>query len=526
MASDANPHGWMTARSRAVSSGRRPGKTLLATLFAVLLGVVPARGETISLPAGVVVQHDGAGGLSVIEGKDVLLRCELRWLSATDTSPAGTALTVDAGATLRGVETDGAQLSTADLGGGRVLLLGAKMRHWPYFHVDDIAFVDAALRVEDEAAPQGTVALGIESARPWELRHVRHRPHVGVGRAPWVEFDLLESVFERADGDRLYLGIVRLDRRAAVMLADDRGLMWEAGTPATWPLALIAARTRSSLEHLAGQALLTYDRAGAADTTDAMWKVPPLCGRCRDPRIEELRAELRVREGMLQLELKMRDNEAVDSVSPEGLRVEGVPFARFFQRARGKDAEYAIALTDPAAKRLADAAARGTLDVEVWTCAEVGVRPQRVDLVVEATVAEAMAQARTSRESPLEVLPSYLSPSLVSSWPNPFRGETTIEVTVPSTLGEAFELDEKALARVSPDEPVPFGTAPTVRVRVYNVSGQLVQMLSEEVRSTGQFSVQWNGTDAQGQVVAAGAYYVNVEMGDWSVTRRVLRLAP
>ena len=42
----------------------------------------------------------------------------------------------------------------------------------------------------------------------------------------------------------------------------------------------------------------------------------------------------------------------------------------------------------------------------------------------------------------------------------------------------------------------------------------------------GEHAVTWDGTDEQGMPVAAGAYYVNVEMGEFRVTRRVLRLKP
>ena len=98
--------------------------------------------------------------------------------------------------------------------------------------------------------------------------------------------------------------------------------------------------------------------------------------------------------------------------------------------------------------------------------------------------------------------------------------------SVPATMGEAFELDEDLRRQVDVKAAPPFGGSPVVRVRVYNVGGQLVQLLSEEVHGPGRFAVSWDGQDLQGRPVAAGAYYVNVEMGDWTVTKRVLRLKP
>ena len=58
------------------------------------------------------------------------------------------------------------------------------------------------------------------------------------------------------------------------------------------------------------------------------------------------------------------------------------------------------------------------------------------------------------------------------------------------------------------------------------MGGQLIQLLERDTHGTGRFSIRWDGRDLQGRTVAAGAYYVNVTMDDWSVTKRVLRLKP
>jgi len=63
-----------------------------------------------------------------------------------------------------------------------------------------------------------------------------------------------------------------------------------------------------------------------------------------------------------------------------------------------------------------------------------------------------------------------------------------------------------------------------VQVKVYNVSGQLVNVLDQSPRTAGRFTVSWNGQDLQGRPVASGAYYIHVAMEEWSVTRRVLLL--
>ena len=525
-----------------------PLRSVLLLLLLLLVGLVAipafpdvalARGEQgevedgrVDLPAGARLEHDGAGGFRLVRPAEAtasgdpeeLLSFDLRWLGARMVSPEGSSLAAGAGAE-RVVADDGASVARPTLPGLEDSLLEVTLRHWPYFHVDDIVFVDAVLRRPDGGAPMGAVALGVRSEHPWQLRRLRQRPHLSVGRAPWAEFDLLQARFQQTDGSRLYVGIVRLDRRRASTPENEAGVVYEAGTPATWPLAVVVARTRSSLEYLAGQALLTYDHAGDALLPEEYWNVPPLCGRCRDPHLEEFRVELRAEDGSLRVETEIRSDERVDHDSPEGLRIDGLPLGPHLGSSGAQGAVYAIPLTSPVAEDLLRSALDGQLDVEVWMDAGLAVVPEHVEVIVDAGTLDALRTVRAEEEVE-EELPSYLSPALLTSWPNPFRGETTIEVEVPRTLGEAFELDAALAARLDPDGPPPFGESPSVRVRVYNVGGQLVRTLYEEVRGAGRFSVQWNGNDVQGRPVAAGAYYVNVEMGDWSVTKRVLRLAP
>jgi hypothetical protein len=398
--------------------------------------------------------------------------------------------------------------------------LHVRTRHWRYFHVDPVAFVDARMVGPHGAEPAGAAGLSVRAPGGWTRRTVTTRPHLAIGRAPRVEFEILETTIALDAHERRHVGLVRLDRRRAVLQSDGTTLLWEAGTPPTWPLALIVARSRSSLEYLAGQALVTFDRAGAQESP--AWKVPPMCGRCRDPRIEELRVELSLRERRLRVLASAPSLHRVHPVSWESLRLEDVPLNVYDRGPEGSARLYEIPVSSTLALELARASVDGSLRAEVWMDAGVGAEPDDVVVIAPARLdetIEALAPAHLVDE-----LPSYLSPALVTNWPNPFRDATMIEVEVPATLGDAFELDASMRRRVDPSAPPPFGPRPMVRVKVYNVSGQLVDVLDEEVREAGRFTVHWNGSDAQGRPVAAGAYYVNVEIGDWSVTKRVLRI--
>ncbi len=82
--------------------------------------------------------------------------------------------------------------------------------------------------------------------------------------------------------------------------------------------------------------------------------------------------------------------------------------------------------------------------------------------------------------------------------PNPFRDATTITYSV---------------ARASP-----------VRLAVHDVTGRLVVVLAAEVRHPGRYSVVWDGRDSAGSFVASGVYFTRLSAGDWSQTRKMLKV--
>ncbi len=506
------------SRSNPERSGRRSARRITLLLLILLVAAQPARGtaeSTTELVDGFRLVHDGAGAFRLERDDTTYLDVELRWFSATGGRADGTPLTAAAGwqpvARDEGTVARSAALDRE---------LHVRTRHWRYFHVDPVAFVDAQMLTAEGDESAGAAGLALHADTGWTRRTVVSRPHLAIGRAPSVEFEILETTVALDAHERRHLGVVRLDRRRSVPQADGSTLLWEAGTPTTWPLAVIVARSRSSLEYLAGQALVTFDGVGAEDPPG--WKVPPMCGRCRDPRIEELRVELSLRDRSLRVLASTPSDRSVHPVSWESLRLEGVPLNVHDRGPEGAGRRYVIPVSSPLALEIARASVDGSLDAEIWMDAGVGVEPDDVLVIAPSRIdesIEALAPAHLVDE-----LPSYLSPDLVTNWPNPFRDATMIEVEVPSTLGDAFELEPSMRRRIDPSSPPPFGPRPMVRVKVYNVSGQLVDVLDEEVREAGRFSVHWNGSDAQGRPVAAGAYYVNVEMGDWSVTKRVLRI--
>ena len=85
----------------------------------------------------------------------------------------------------------------------------------------------------------------------------------------------------------------------------------------------------------------------------------------------------------------------------------------------------------------------------------------------------------------------------MDSFPNPFNASTSITFTLP----------ERA----------------TVRVSLYNMSGQLVRRLFDGHAEAGIHTVRWNGHDADGSPVSTGTYIVKMD-GAYTASHKVMLL--
>ena len=82
--------------------------------------------------------------------------------------------------------------------------------------------------------------------------------------------------------------------------------------------------------------------------------------------------------------------------------------------------------------------------------------------------------------------------------PNPFNPSTTIKYQVPE------------------------GEAAKVRIVVYNVRGQKIITLVDELKESGDYTVNWNGTNTSGQRVSSGVYFYRMSAGDFSAMRKMV----
>ncbi|MBN1163518.1 MAG: T9SS type A sorting domain-containing protein [Candidatus Krumholzibacteriota bacterium] len=87
---------------------------------------------------------------------------------------------------------------------------------------------------------------------------------------------------------------------------------------------------------------------------------------------------------------------------------------------------------------------------------------------------------------------------LVQNFPNPFNPSTMIR----------FSLKDRG--RVS--------------IRIYDVTGRLIETLLDEFRDAGAYEVQWTGTNNSGSPVASGIYFYQMRTGSYECTKKMVLL--
>ena len=88
--------------------------------------------------------------------------------------------------------------------------------------------------------------------------------------------------------------------------------------------------------------------------------------------------------------------------------------------------------------------------------------------------------------------------ALYQNYPNPFNPTTTIRYDLPKPVH--------------------------VKIEVYNVLGQKVATLVDELQTPGFKSIQWDGTDQFGQPLSSGTYIYRIQAGDFVRTRKMTML--
>lgn len=94
------------------------------------------------------------------------------------------------------------------------------------------------------------------------------------------------------------------------------------------------------------------------------------------------------------------------------------------------------------------------------------------------------------------LVPAYYSVS--QNYPNPFNAVTTIEYSLPQQSG--------------------------VFITIYNLSGQCVAVIKNDIEDAGYHRVTWEGTNGWGSVVASGIYIYRIVADDFYAYRKMIVL--
>jgi hypothetical protein len=63
-----------------------------------------------------------------------------------------------------------------------------------------------------------------------------------------------------------------------------------------------------------------------------------------------------------------------------------------------------------------------------------------------------------------------------------------------------------------------------VELTIFDRLGRKVRTLANARQAAGEYSVEWDGRDEVGWVVADGAYFYRLRLGEYAQTRRLMRL--
>jgi flagellar hook assembly protein FlgD len=86
--------------------------------------------------------------------------------------------------------------------------------------------------------------------------------------------------------------------------------------------------------------------------------------------------------------------------------------------------------------------------------------------------------------------------ALKGNHPNPFNPETIL----------SYDIKERV----------------DVLIEIFNLKGQLVRTLVNEVKPSGHYQAVWDGNDQVGKQAGSGIYYYKMSAGKYSATRKMI----
>jgi len=103
---------------------------------------------------------------------------------------------------------------------------------------------------------------------------------------------------------------------------------------------------------------------------------------------------------------------------------------------------------------------------------------------------------------------------------------TSVEVLDGNTLPEDFYLSQNYPNPFNPETEIQFGVPERAHVSlaVYNVLGQKIKSLVDEVLSANRYTTYWDGTDNNGLRVTSGIYFYKLETDQYHETKKMIMI--
>lgn len=190
------------------------------------------------------------------------------------------------------------------------------------------------------------------------------------------------------------------------------------------------------------------------------------------------------------------DGQPIEGAFVYAVDVHGNPVA---SEMSGDDGSYAITGLDPGDYKIM--ASRSLYEttyypntIDIGNAATLNVAEQGVLDYSNATVKMPASQITLTEDAASQFLPGEFM--LLQNYPNPFNPTTVIEYQIPESA--------------------------TVSLKVFNVQGQLIKTIINQVQPAGVHKVSWDGTDMTNSIVPSGVYFYQLEANDFTQIRRLV----
>jgi hypothetical protein len=106
------------------------------------------------------------------------------------------------------------------------------------------------------------------------------------------------------------------------------------------------------------------------------------------------------------------------------------------------------------------------------------------------------------------------------------RRYAVCEISLNSMIPTASRLYQNFPNPFNPSTRIRFQVAKAgpVKIKVYNVAGQLVRTLVNDTRQPGYYEITWKGTNNNGNTIASGVYFCRMETPGYSRSMKVIVL--